>query len=123
MTRKPLRSAERVTRVTPVIVHKAIESLIVDPSITSRHNRRQILALARSIRAAGFLVPVAIDAAGRVIAGQRRVLAAQLMGLTHVPTLQVDHLSAAQARGLKEVDDRLTDVQVGENLLRAASSA
>ena len=73
------------------------------------HDKKQIGQIANSIKAFGFLVPIIIDRAGRIIAGHGRLLAAELLGLTHVPTICVEHLSEAQIKAFMIADNRLTE--------------
>ena len=73
------------------------------------HRPRQVRQIAASIEAFGFIVPVLVDAQGNVIAGHGRVLAAQLLGFSAVPTIRLDHLSESQARAFMIADNRLTE--------------
>ena len=74
------------------------------------HTRKQIRQIAASIRQFGFTVPILIDAEGTVIAGHARLEAAQLLGLEHVPTIRLDHLSEAEKRAYAIADNRLAEV-------------
>ena len=51
------------------------------------HSDEQIKQIAASIREFGFTNPVLVDEQGTLIAGHGRVLAAQLLGITDVPTM------------------------------------
>jgi hypothetical protein len=62
------------------------------------HPRAQLEKLAASIREFGFLMPILVDRADRIIAGHARLEAARLLGLATVPTIGIDHLSDAQVR-------------------------
>jgi ParB-like chromosome segregation protein Spo0J len=55
------------------------------------HSARQIRQIARSIERFGFTNPVLIDGNNKIICGHGRVAAAQLLGLTTVPTLKIEH--------------------------------
>jgi hypothetical protein len=55
-------------------------------------------------------VPVLVDADLNVIAGHGRLLACRELGWTEVPTLRLDHLTAAQARAFMIADNRLTEI-------------
>src|SRR5258708_26356211 len=92
-----------------MVVYRPISDLKLDSRNPRAHSPRQKRQIARSIEAFGFLVPVLIDARGRVIAGHGRVLAARLLGLSRVPTITVEHLSDAQARAYLIVDNKLTE--------------
>lgn len=101
---KPPGDASRLA-----VVYRPIAELKLDPKNPRRHSPRQINQIARSIRNFGFIVPVLIDASSRVIAGHGRIMAAQHLGLSEVPTICVDHLSEAQVRVFMIADNRLTD--------------
>jgi len=84
-------------------------SLRLDPQNPRVHDRKQIRQLARSIESFGFNVPVLVDAQLCVIAGHGRVHACQLLGMTEVPTIRLEHLSEHQARAFMIADNRLTE--------------
>ena len=92
-----------------MVVYRSISELKLDPRNPRAHSPRQIRQIARSIEAFGFVVPVLVDARGRIIAGHGRILAAQLRGWTEVPTICLDHLTEAQARLLMLADNRLNE--------------
>ena len=92
-----------------MVVYRSISELKLDPRNPREHSPRQIRQIARSIEAFGFVVPVLVDARGRIIAGHGRILAAQLRGWTEVPTICLDHLTEAQARLLMLADNRLNE--------------
>ena len=91
------------------VIYRFISELKINPKNPRTHSRRQIQQIARSLKAFGFVVPVLIDAWGNVIAGHGRILAALLLGLTEVPTICLDHLTAAQAQAFMIADNRLTE--------------
>jgi len=51
--------------------------------------------------------PILVDKAGNVIAGEGRILASQLLGLTELPVIVLDHLTQAQARALRIADNKI----------------
>jgi DNA modification methylase len=71
------------------------------------HSKRQIEQIARSIERFGFINPVLIDASGAIIAGHGRVEAARQLGLSHVPTLRIEHLSDEEMRAYILADNKL----------------
>jgi DNA methylase/ParB/Sulfiredoxin domain len=91
------------------IAYLPISMLKLDPRNPRVHSPRQVRQIARSVEAFGFNVPVLIDADNRVLAGHGRILAAQLLGWTEVPTVRLAHLSEAQARAFMIADNRLTE--------------
>jgi DNA modification methylase len=80
-----------------------------DPLNPRRHSPKQIRQIASSIRAFGFNAPILIDRSRGVIAGHGRLEAAKLLGMPEVPTICLDHLSAAQVRAFMIADNKLTD--------------
>jgi ParB-like chromosome segregation protein Spo0J len=91
------------------ITYQPIAGLKLDARNPRVHTPAQIKQIAHSIKTFGFIVPVLIDARGRVIAGHGRVLASQLLGLTEVPSVCVDHLSEVQRQAFVIADNRLTE--------------
>jgi len=75
-----------------------------------KHSRRQIQQIAASIRQFGFVNPVLIDAQSQIIAGHGRVEAAKQLGLTSIPTIQIDHMTEAQRRAYIIADNRLAEL-------------
>ena len=51
--------------------------------------------------------------AGSFIAGHGRVLAAQLLGLTHIPTITLEQPSEAQLQAFRIADNKLTETPFG----------
>jgi DNA modification methylase len=82
------------------------------PSLSNarKHSPAQIKKLARSIDTFGFNAPVLADKAGNLLAGHGRVLAAQLLGLTSVPVVFLNHLTPDQAQAYMLADNKLTDL-------------
>lgn len=71
------------------------------------HSRRQIRQLADSIARFGFTNPVLIGDDDTILAGHGRVEAAKLLGMTHVPTVCLSHLTAAERRAYVLADNKL----------------
>ncbi len=67
------------------ITYTPITQLHADPRNARVHSPRQIKQLAKSIETFAFVVPVLVDAQGRVLAGHGRLLAAQKLGMHLVP--------------------------------------
>jgi ParB-like chromosome segregation protein Spo0J len=78
--------ADRATYTTP-------HSLAVNKIVVGERHRRDmgdIAGLAESIREVGLLQPVVIRPDGMLIAGERRLRAAKLLGWTEIPVTIVD---------------------------------
>jgi DNA modification methylase len=71
------------------------------------HSAAQVSQIAGSIREFGFTNPVLLDGAGGILAGHGRVLAAEMLGLKRVPTIDLAHLSEAQRRAYVIADNQL----------------
>ena len=99
----------------------AIEAIRPDPRNPRLHPKRQIQQIANSIQAFGFNVPVLVDSNKKLIAGHGRLEACRLLGWTEVPTIQLDHLSPAQAKAYMIADNRLTENSSWDDKLLAES--
>ena len=91
------------------IEYRATGRLKPDPKNPRRHSEKQVQQIARSIEAFGFNVPLLVDAEMHVVAGHGRLQACQLLGITEVPTISLEHLTEAQARAFMIADNRLTE--------------
>jgi DNA modification methylase len=98
-------SAERST-ATPVVL-RPIRELRPYANNARTHSKKQIRQIAASIERFGFTNPVLVSDEGEIIAGHGRVLAAQQLGMTEVPTLALSHLSAAERRAYVLADNKL----------------
>jgi ParB-like chromosome segregation protein Spo0J len=73
------------------------------------HSPEQIAQIAASIKEFGFTNPVLVDGDNGIIAGHARVMAAQLLGLEHVPTIELAYLTPAQRQAYVIADNRLAE--------------
>ena len=64
-------------------------------------------------------VPILIDRDGNLIAGHGRLLACRELGIDEVPTLCLEHLTSAQARGFRIADNKLTENATWDDRLLA----
>ena len=80
-----------------------------NPRNSKLHPRAQLKQIARSIREFGNLVPIIVDSDDTVIAGHGRLQAAQSIGLSEVPVLRVEHLTAVQKAAFAIADNKLTE--------------
>lgn len=71
------------------------------------HSDTQVSQLAASIKEFGFNNPVAIDADGMILCGHGRVMAAQKLGMTEIPTVCLSHLSDTQKKAYILADNKL----------------
>jgi len=89
------------------IVYKKTEDLIPYARNSRTHNESQITQLAASIREFGFTNPILLDGKNGIIAGHGRVMAAQKLGETKVPTIELSHLTDHQKRAYIIADNKL----------------
>ncbi len=73
------------------------------------HSNKQLHQIAASIREFGFTNPILVDQSDTIIAGHGRLAAASILGLDTVPTIRIEHLSAAQKRAYVIADNRLAE--------------
>jgi ParB-like chromosome segregation protein Spo0J len=71
------------------------------------HSREQVRQIVASIKEFGFTNPLLVDGADGILAGHGRLAAAKDMGLTEVPVIVLDHLSAEQRRAYVLADNQL----------------
>lgn len=114
MDTKPLQSTilSRGSNVAAVEIRVEVvsPSLLKPPERELRKPTPQhIKGIARSINDFGFLNPIIVDADMRIIAGVSRWKAAQLLELSSVPIIRVEHLSKAQLRMFAIADNRLPE--------------
>jgi DNA modification methylase len=92
-----------------VITYQKIGELTNNARNSRTHSKRQIRQIADSIKAFGFTNPVLLDRSNTIIAGHGRVAAAKLLGLSEVPTIRLENLSADQVRAYVIADNRLAE--------------
>ncbi|MBY0562456.1 MAG: ParB/Srx family N-terminal domain-containing protein [Hyphomicrobium sp.] len=73
-----------------------------------QHPVRQVKQIAASIKEFGFTIPILVDELGVIIAGHGRLLAANMLNLTHVPVMTATGWSEAQKRAYVLADNQLT---------------
>lgn len=74
------------------------------------HTDAQVAQVAASIIEFGFTNPILVDGKSGIIAGHCRLRAAQLLKLTEVPVIPLDHLSEAQKRAYIIADNKLAEL-------------
>src|SRR3954452_12275811 len=76
---------------------------------TRSHPPHQVRKLAASLHRFGFVLPILIDTARRVVAGWGLVQAARHLGLREVPAVTLTDMSEAELRMLRLALNRITD--------------
>jgi ParB-like chromosome segregation protein Spo0J len=93
--------------MTLKIQYKPIQDLIPYARNSRTHDEAQVAQIAASIREFGWTNPVLLDGNNGIIAGHGRVLAAQKLGETQVPTIELGHMSESQKRAYIIADNKL----------------
>lgn len=88
------------------IEYRPVTELIAYDRNPRKHPERQLVSLAASIAEFGFAMPVLVDEAGTIIAGEARVVAARRIGMERVPVIVAHHWSPAQVRAYRLADNR-----------------
>jgi len=91
-----------------------IEEWPIDRPIPYARNPRKIseaavAAVAGSIREFGFKSPIIVDAAGTIINGHTRLMAARQLGLATVPVVIAADLTPAQCQAYRLADNRVAE--------------
>lgn len=94
-------------QVASQIVQQRTDVLLPYARNSRTHSDQQVAQIAASIREFGFTNPVLIDASNGIVAGHGRVMAAKLLGLAEVPTINVGWMTEAQRRAYVIADNQL----------------
>ena len=89
------------------ITYKPVADLIPYARNSRTHSDAQVAQIAASIKEFGWTNPVLLDGENGIIAGHGRVMAAQKLGETQVPTIELGHMSETQKRAYIIADNKL----------------
>lgn len=89
------------------ITYKKTEDLIPYARNSRTHDESQVAQIAASIKEFGWTNPILLDGKNGIIAGHGRVMAAQKLGETKVPTIELSHLTNHQKRAYIIADNKL----------------
>jgi DNA modification methylase len=89
------------------IVYKKTEDLIPYARNSRTHDDAQVAQIAASIREFGWTNPILLDGENGIIAGHGRVMAAQKLGETKVPTIELAHMTDIQKQAYIIADNKL----------------
>ena len=95
---------------TLAVTYRAITELKPHAQNARAHTRQQIKLVARSIETYGWTNPILIDGDDNVIAGHARLEAAKFLRMEQVPTISLQHMTAAQKRAYIIADNRMNEV-------------
>ncbi len=101
---------DRSDQLSKLAVHyRQTSTLKESPQNARTHSKQQINQIANSIREFGFTCPLLVDRSNTVIAGNGRLAAARLIGLTELPTICLENLTATQIRAYALADNKLSE--------------
>ena len=89
------------------IEYKKIEDLIPYVNNTRTHSENQVAQIASSIKEFGWTNPILLDGENGIIAGHGRLMAAQKLNETEVPTIQLHGLTETQKKAYIIADNKL----------------
>lgn len=89
------------------IEYRKVSDLLPYVRNARTHSDTQVSQLAASIKEFGFNNPVAVNGEGMILCGHGRVMAAQKLHLTEVPTVCLSHLSDTQVKAYILADNKL----------------
>jgi ParB family chromosome partitioning protein len=89
------------------IQYKPVTDLIPYARNSRTHDDAQVAQIAASIREFGWTNPILLDGLNGIIAGHGRVLAAQKLGESEVPTIELGHMDDNQKRAYIIADNKL----------------
>jgi hypothetical protein len=89
------------------IKYKKTADLVPYANNSRLHDETQLGQLVASINEFGFTNPVLLDGANGIIAGHGRVMAANVLGLETVPTIELQHLTDEQKAAYVIADNKL----------------
>ena len=105
------------------LVWKKIDELIPYEGNAKLHPQEQVDRLVDSFNEFGRIVPAGIDAAGNLIYGHGRIMAARQRGDTEFPCIEIEGLSELQRRAFVHADNLLAQSPTDETVLRGEMQA
>lgn len=90
-------------------VQRRIDELVPYDKNAKKHDKKQIAAVAESIKRYGFVQPVVVDKDGVIVIGHCRTLAAKKLGMETVPCVSVEDLSPEEVNALRLVDNKTNE--------------
>ncbi|WP_108663876.1 site-specific DNA-methyltransferase [Acuticoccus kandeliae] len=91
------------------VEYRSTDSLIPYARNARTHSPAQVSLIAGAIREFGFTNPILVDGENGIIAGHGRLLAAQQLGLSTVPVIELGHLMETQKRAYILADNKLAE--------------
>lgn len=104
------RPSQAANKLQLQVQYLPVTSLRPDSGNARKHSQRQLIRLKAIVTEFGFTNPILIDEESKVIAGHARLEVAQMLGLSSVPCLRLEHLSASQKTALALADNKIGDM-------------
>lgn len=101
---------EQLKTIGLAIAYRPASELKPHPQNSRTHTKKQVQAVAKSIQTYGWTNPILTDEEANVIAGHARLEAAKLLGIEEVPTICLEHMTAAQKRAYIIADNRMNEI-------------
>ena len=108
--RQRTRIPPGTTRLPIAIVHRTPDELVVSRVKLRQYKFGHREHLLQSVTKWGVVVPVLIDAQGRIIAGHQIVAVAQELGLPTIPTIMLGALADEDARALRIALNKMAEL-------------
>jgi len=89
------------------ITQSKVADLVPYVNNSRNHSDEQVAQIVRSIQEFGWTNPILIDGDKGIIAGHGRLKAAQVLGLSEVPTIELQGLSDEQKKAYIIADNKL----------------
>lgn len=83
-----------------------------------KHPKSQIDKIKASIKEFGFVNPILLNKENVIIAGHGRLQAVKELGFNEIPVIWLEHLSEAQQKAFRIADNKLTESEWDEELLK-----
>ena len=74
------------------------------------HTDSQVEGIMNSMKKFGFYAPIVVDGKKNVIIGHGRLEASKRLGLKEVPVIKEKNISEADAKALRIIDNRISEV-------------
>lgn len=94
----------------PSIEMMPLASLLPNPKNPRKHSKKQLAQIAASIERFGFVVPIIVDEARRIVAGHGRWEAAKLLKLPLAPVILVSFVTDEDRRAFALAENRLAEL-------------
>lgn len=99
------------------VIWAEIDTITPYEQNAKKHPQEQVDHIANSLQRFGWRQPIVVDAAGVIVVGHGRYLAAKQLGLDHVPVVQADDLTDEEIRAYRLADNKTNESEWDDELL------